>query len=281
MDKQSFMAGLRAALRWRMPPRELLGILADYEEYFQTGAEEGQTEAQLCQRFGNPREIAATLMAERGNARLRPPYMVVLGVGVLLLGGLMLASYFNFGSILWMFTLGDAFGGGTIFGLFCLVLSGGSLVCCRWDAGLHPSRGLGVLAVGLELLLVALVATLGLLFYNLMGLIDWVLAVGVPIERLGPIMASIIIITQLTIVGVWLWELFAIWRLPEVCIIFFPLNAALLSMMWGTMIVLHSMSDPSYFKQYFLEWVLSALWQLLPLLLLPLLRRKEAPWTAR
>ena len=277
MDKKHFLARLRAALRWRMPPRELLSVLADYEEYFASGAEEGLTEEALAARFGDPREIAAELAGQRGKVHFRPPYTLVLGVAVAAIIGLLLAAYFNAHIVFWPLYSNNT----TFFGLVCLLISGFSLVCCRWDAALRPSRPHAVLAVVLECLAIALTLAGGLICYNAMEFVEWGLARGVSPQTFGPAVALLLVVAGLLAAGSWLWELFAIWRLPEVCVIFFPLNAALLSMVWGSMMFLYNLSDPTYFKQMFLEWVVAALWQLLPLLLLPLLRRKEAPWTAR
>jgi len=60
------MRKLRRALAWRLPPSEVHGVMADYEGFFASGKEEGKTEAELCQQFGPPRQVASALLREEG-----------------------------------------------------------------------------------------------------------------------------------------------------------------------------------------------------------------------
>lgn len=79
--KESFLRKLRIRLFWRMEAAEMTDILADYEEFFETGAAEGKSEAELCRQFGNPSAIARH-MAE---GKRRP----VIVLRILLAGGLL------------------------------------------------------------------------------------------------------------------------------------------------------------------------------------------------
>lgn len=64
--RKAFMRSLRRALAWRLPPSEVRSVLTDYEGFFAAGAAEGKTEAELCRQFGQPRQVASTLLREEG-----------------------------------------------------------------------------------------------------------------------------------------------------------------------------------------------------------------------
>lgn len=60
-----FLRELALRLYCRLPWPQAREVLADYREYFATGLERGQSEAELCARFGPPRAIVQALCQER------------------------------------------------------------------------------------------------------------------------------------------------------------------------------------------------------------------------
>ncbi|MCL2171874.1 MAG: DUF1700 domain-containing protein [Defluviitaleaceae bacterium] len=61
MQKTIFMNKLRQALGKNLTKNEREDILADYEEFFQSGAADGQTDEQICANLGDPFAIAKDL----------------------------------------------------------------------------------------------------------------------------------------------------------------------------------------------------------------------------
>lgn len=57
MDKDEFMGELKKQLK-SIPDEELKDILADFEEHFAIGIEEGRTEEELSESMGNPKDLA-------------------------------------------------------------------------------------------------------------------------------------------------------------------------------------------------------------------------------
>lgn len=96
--KKAFLRSLRRALFWRLPPAETREVLTDYESLFAGGAAEGKTEAELCARFGEPRDAARAIVREEGWRGKR--------LGVLALVWTALAAFLNWWWT-WEFGLGQ------------------------------------------------------------------------------------------------------------------------------------------------------------------------------
>lgn len=64
MDKSTYLKRLETALREKYPEPQIRDILADYEDFFATGAAEGKSEAELCTEFGLPEQAACELKSE-------------------------------------------------------------------------------------------------------------------------------------------------------------------------------------------------------------------------
>ena len=62
MNKERFMEQLEASLG-RISKEERQDILQDYEEYFEIGMEQGQTEQEIAASLGSPKQIAKELLA--------------------------------------------------------------------------------------------------------------------------------------------------------------------------------------------------------------------------
>lgn len=63
MNKQQFLKELERHLS-RMPKEERDDILSDFVEYFECAAREGEDEAALCARLGDPRKLAKEYSAQ-------------------------------------------------------------------------------------------------------------------------------------------------------------------------------------------------------------------------
>ena len=63
MNKQQFLKELEMQLS-RLPKAERDDILSDFVEYFECAAQEGQNEAVLCERLGDPRKLAKEYHAQ-------------------------------------------------------------------------------------------------------------------------------------------------------------------------------------------------------------------------
>lgn len=73
MNRKEFMKKLSQKLEWSFTLEETQDILADYEEYFDTGIQEGKSEEALCTEFGLPKQIAESLLRERPRRRSQIP----------------------------------------------------------------------------------------------------------------------------------------------------------------------------------------------------------------
>ena len=64
MGKEQFLSELREALLGRLPEQEVREILEDYADFFAAGQEEGKTEQQVADQFGDPARIALSLLSK-------------------------------------------------------------------------------------------------------------------------------------------------------------------------------------------------------------------------
>ncbi len=62
-NKSAFIDGLKDALS-RYGITEQRDILLDFEQHFSDGAAAGETEAQTCEKLGDPEEIAKQYVSE-------------------------------------------------------------------------------------------------------------------------------------------------------------------------------------------------------------------------
>ncbi|MDE7233541.1 MAG: DUF1700 domain-containing protein, partial [Ruminiclostridium sp.] len=62
-NKSAFIDGLKDALS-RYGVSEQRDILLDFEQHFSDGAAAGETEAQTCEKLGDPEEIAKQYVSE-------------------------------------------------------------------------------------------------------------------------------------------------------------------------------------------------------------------------
>lgn len=72
MNKITYLKQLKASLREKYLEPQVQDILADYEEFFSTGAAEGKSEAELCSEFGPPEQAACELK----NEAQKPQYII-------------------------------------------------------------------------------------------------------------------------------------------------------------------------------------------------------------
>ncbi len=56
MNKESYLRELRTSLEG-LPEKEKVEIVADYDEHFRAGSEEGKSEEEIARSLGNPRSI--------------------------------------------------------------------------------------------------------------------------------------------------------------------------------------------------------------------------------
>ena len=68
MNKNEFLNELERSLA-SLPAEERREIINDFQEHFQAGAENGKTEAQLCEELGDPKSCAAQYLAEQRPVR--------------------------------------------------------------------------------------------------------------------------------------------------------------------------------------------------------------------
>lgn len=69
MTQQVFLKQLETQLRKRFPEARAEEILNDYKEYFEDGLAEGCREEELCEKFGNPKDIVSELCSEGMGSR--------------------------------------------------------------------------------------------------------------------------------------------------------------------------------------------------------------------
>ena len=70
MNKDEYLINLKSDLSAKLSKNEVLEILNDYEEYFETGLSEGKTEKELIDEFGSPGTILNELLREKGEQGL-------------------------------------------------------------------------------------------------------------------------------------------------------------------------------------------------------------------
>lgn len=68
VTKRQFMYQLRNKLILKNNANEIINILKDYEEFFETGLSRGKTEEELCIEFGNPQNIIDDMNVESNNS---------------------------------------------------------------------------------------------------------------------------------------------------------------------------------------------------------------------
>lgn len=68
MKQNAFMKELKTALEGHMSEDELIDVLADYQEYFETGCAEGETEEEVAERLGHPARIALSLLNRKSES---------------------------------------------------------------------------------------------------------------------------------------------------------------------------------------------------------------------
>ena len=95
MDKSTYLKQLETALRGKYAEPQVKDILADYEDFFASGAAEGKSEAELCAEFGPPGQAAIEL---KGEDKTEPPRRKVnrTVLSRVLLAGLILAVLWPF-----------------------------------------------------------------------------------------------------------------------------------------------------------------------------------------
>lgn len=64
MDKQNFLNKLHKSLRRTFTKQEIRDIIADYEGFFISGANDGKSEEEICIELGDPAAVALELMQE-------------------------------------------------------------------------------------------------------------------------------------------------------------------------------------------------------------------------
>ncbi|MBE7681807.1 MULTISPECIES: DUF1700 domain-containing protein [Paenibacillus] len=64
MNRQQFMQAMEIHLR-PMEPQERAELLADYDQHFELGLQEGRTEEEIARELGHPEEIAREALGER------------------------------------------------------------------------------------------------------------------------------------------------------------------------------------------------------------------------
>jgi len=64
MRREEFLNKLKNGLN-KLDKNELNEIMYDYEEHFRAGAENGESEEEICKKLGNPETIAKTYYAEQ------------------------------------------------------------------------------------------------------------------------------------------------------------------------------------------------------------------------
>jgi len=64
MNRQVFMRKLAGNLK-KMPKEERADILSDFEEYFTYNMKDGEDEAAVCERLGDPKKIAREYYSQR------------------------------------------------------------------------------------------------------------------------------------------------------------------------------------------------------------------------
>lgn len=73
MTEDRFLHQLEQALQGRLSPAEVQEIIADHAEFFTAGRADGNTDAEIAARLGDPALIAASLIAEtKGPAASAP-----------------------------------------------------------------------------------------------------------------------------------------------------------------------------------------------------------------
>lgn len=75
MDKKTYFNRLESALRELYPAPQVRDILTDYGDFFDSGAAEGKSEAELCAEFGPP-EYAARELKYEGDCE-RPRHQTI------------------------------------------------------------------------------------------------------------------------------------------------------------------------------------------------------------
>lgn len=86
MTKNQFLSRLHNALLWQYNQNEITEILEDYQELFESGEEDGETEEAMCSRFGKPEEIAAILKERKKPFISRKSSRYFISVMVMLIG---------------------------------------------------------------------------------------------------------------------------------------------------------------------------------------------------
>lgn len=65
MNREMFLSRLFNKLKWEMSLDEASDVIGDYSEYFDVGLAQGKSEQELCEEFGTPKQIAASIFDER------------------------------------------------------------------------------------------------------------------------------------------------------------------------------------------------------------------------
>lgn len=66
MNRKTYLKELEKELRNSYSERQMQDILADYTDFFDAGAAEGKSEAELCTEFGPPKQAAWKMKSENG-----------------------------------------------------------------------------------------------------------------------------------------------------------------------------------------------------------------------
>ncbi|MCG8570103.1 MAG: DUF1700 domain-containing protein [Spirochaetes bacterium] len=131
MNRNEFITALRSELRG-LPEAEINEILYDYEEHFRIGLENGQTEEEICRKFGDVKDIARQyFVTYRINHAEHNMSAANIFKAVLATAGL---GFFNLVFVLWLFitiiailvalfTTSVSLTAGGIFAFFAILLS--------------------------------------------------------------------------------------------------------------------------------------------------------------
>ncbi len=65
MTRRTYLDELMKELSKKMEITEASNIIADYEEFFQSGLAEGKSEEDLCVEFGNPTVLAREIISDK------------------------------------------------------------------------------------------------------------------------------------------------------------------------------------------------------------------------
>lgn len=110
MKKKEFIRKLRFNLLFATTAKQRAAVLSDYEEYFDVGLANGQTESELCARFGEPHIIVAELQNtdKTSHANIFSFLLIIAAIPFLLLNTIYYSSFFSILSVFYLCFIGTA-----------------------------------------------------------------------------------------------------------------------------------------------------------------------------